>query len=96
MNEPKSLQEAQPEKPKKSFSERYFESLDKMEKTLGEAREVLRSVDLYQFLQNERDEREKLRERVLALEREGVGMRKEIKELKGLADGKCKGSGTQG
>lgn len=66
--------------PKKSFSERYFESLDKMEKTLGEAREVLRSVDLYQFLQDEREEREKLRERVAKLEKE----MREMKEKKAV------------
>jgi len=82
MNEPKSLQEAQREKPKKSFSERYFDGLELIEKALGESREVMRSADIFKFLQEEREEREKLRERVLALERDGVGMRKEIKELK--------------
>ena len=68
--------------PKKTFSERYFEGLDRIEKALGEAREVMRAADMFKFLQEERDEREKLRERVAKLETDNVKIRKELAELK--------------
>jgi hypothetical protein len=88
--EPETIKEAERkaevrQASKKTFSERYFESLDKMEKTLGEAREVLRSVDLYQFLQDEREERERLRERVATLERQVKSLR--VKKDGGNSEG---------
>jgi hypothetical protein len=86
------------EKPKKSFSERYFDGLEGIEKALGEAREVMRSADMFKFLQEEREEREKLRDRVSKLEGDNTKIRRELAELKKVGtdgNGNTKGSGAQ-
>lgn len=53
----------------KSFSERYFEGLEKIEKALNEAREVMRAADLVKMVFEQQKEIEKLKERIIKIEK---------------------------
>lgn len=52
----------------KTFSERYFKGLDMIEKSLAEAREVMRSADLVPLVLELKKEQDKLRARIVKLE----------------------------